>query len=283
MKTITLLCWIVWMAGFAIQAGDKESMAASEECLDCHDDVNEVLMPTVHTRDMKVNCIDCHGITEAHIDDPDVGNIDNGKSVAAMNRCLNCHESEIHQKRPGKNMHASAEVLCADCHSMHDPHQTPAPPLLAAHQSTLCVDCHQDVRVQLAKPFTHKMENGVTECTSCHDPHGGRGRHSFKMRTMEATCAECHPETRGPFAFSHVHGIAGDCMSCHEAHGSSNPRQLTRASVNQVCLECHSTLPMGTFGSQPPATHNLRSIRYQNCTVCHTAVHGSSRSPVLLK
>ena len=283
MKTLTLVCWAACMACLNLSGGDKDPMAASEECLDCHDDVNEVLTLTVHNRELKVSCIDCHGVTEAHLDDPDVGNIDNGKNAASMDRCLNCHESEIHQKSPGKNMHMAADVGCTGCHQIHHSKKKPVYPLLVAHQSQLCISCHQDVRVQMAKPFTHKTENNVTECTSCHDPHGGRGRHSFKMHSMEATCAECHPETRGPFAFTHVHGINGDCMTCHEAHGSSNPRQLTRASVNQVCLECHSTLPMGNLGSQPPATHNLRSIRYQNCTVCHTAVHGSSRSPVLLK
>jgi predicted CXXCH cytochrome family protein len=72
-------------------------------------------------------------------------------------------------------------------------------------------------------------------------------------------------------------------MTCHETHGSANPRQLTRADVRQLCLECHSTLPSGPIGSQPPSTHDMLSPRYRNCVQCHTAIHGSSKSPVLLK
>lgn len=72
-------------------------------------------------------------------------------------------------------------------------------------------------------------------------------------------------------------------MSCHLPHGSVNPKQLTRANVYQLCLECHSPIAGGTLGSQPPSFHNLTSARYQNCTTCHVAIHGSNRDPQLLK
>jgi DmsE family decaheme c-type cytochrome len=122
------------------------------------------------------------------------------------------------------------------------------------------------------------------ECASCHDPHGRRGDNALKRtRADELPCVSCHAEKRGPFVFSHVTGVAGDCMSCHEPHGSSNPKQLIRARVDQLCLECHSTLNASTLGSQPPSFHNIRLPRYQNCTTCHVAVHGSNRSPALLK
>ena len=58
---------------------------------------------------------------------------------------------------------------------------------------------------------------------------------------------------------------------------------LQRAQVYQLCIECHSNLGHETLGSQPPAFHNLNLARYRNCTTCHVAVHGSNRSPALLK
>ena len=58
---------------------------------------------------------------------------------------------------------------------------------------------------------------------------------------------------------------------------------LTRSTVAQLCLECHSNITGTTLGSQPPSLHDLRSPRYQNCTTCHTAVHGSNVSPRLLR
>jgi predicted CXXCH cytochrome family protein len=78
------------------------------------------------------------------------------------------------------------------------------------------------------------------------------------------------------------------CMACHEPHGSANPRMLVRHEVRLVCLECHSNIanplaPPPTLGGVPPAFHDLRSTRFQNCTVCHTKVHGSYVDRTLLR
>lgn len=102
-------------------------------------------------------------------------------------------------------------------------------------------------------------------------------------RSGEPVCVSCHTDKRGPFVFAHPALVAGTCLSCHEAHGSANPMMLSRARVSQVCLECHTGVPSGTVGSQPPSLHDLRSPRYQNCTTCHVAVHGSNSSPKLLR
>ena len=78
-------------------------------------------------------------------------------------------------------------------------------------------------------------------------------------------------------------GLTGGCLTCHEQHGSNNPKMLTRPRIDNLCLECHSALAANALGSQPPATHNLLLPRWRNCTTCHVAVHGSNRSPKLLK
>ncbi len=264
-------------------AGDDFS-EENEACLDCHDDIPEKLQHTVHNPIFKVGCVDCHGYNEEHIDDPELDNIIGARGAEGMKACVTCHEADIHEKRPRANMHASASVYCNDCHSIHDQEGRLPDPLLKESQTDLCLSCHAEVRTLLNKPYNHKLAHGVVACASCHDPHGGKGRKRFRHGMGgEDTCLHCHTDKKGPFVFPHVTGITGDCMTCHEPHGSSNPRQLTRAHISQLCLECHATLPATTLGSQPPATHNLRSPRYRNCTVCHTAVHGSSRSPALLK
>ncbi|HOL73859.1 MAG TPA: cytochrome c3 family protein, partial [Bryobacteraceae bacterium] len=72
------------------------------------------------------------------------------------------------------------------------------------------------------------------------------------------------------------------CGTCHEPHGSANPRMLTRSEVRFVCLECHSNITAGkTIGGVPPAFHDIRSPRFQNCTICHTKIHGSYVDPGL--
>jgi predicted CXXCH cytochrome family protein len=69
-------------------------------------------------------------------------------------------------------------------------------------------------------------------------------------------------------------------MSCHVAHGSSNPRLLRRSQVNLLCLECH-TLSGG--GLAPAGPNHDQSQKYQACTLCHNAIHGSNVSSVFFK
>jgi DmsE family decaheme c-type cytochrome len=122
------------------------------------------------------------------------------------------------------------------------------------------------------------------ECASCHDAHGLKKDKGLRLtRYGEIPCLNCHAEKRGPFVFEHVNGVVGTCTTCHENHGSSNNKRLIRSRVHLVCLECHSNLSKSTLGSQPPAFHDISLPRWQNCTTCHVAVHGSNLSPQLFK
>ena len=105
------------------------------------------------------------------------------------------------------------------------------------------------------------------------------------MRTASANepgCFGCHGNLRGPFTFEHAPMRLEGCAACHEPHGSANPRMLTRANVSNLCLECHSNIlgasgssASGAMGGIPTGVHDLRSPRFQNCTVCHVKIHGS--------
>jgi DmsE family decaheme c-type cytochrome len=157
--------------------------------------------------------------------------------------------------------------------------------LLAKPELVLCATCHSTQAASFRnKPYAHRIGRAGVECSSCHEPHGRPGRDSLRLtRAGEMPCAGCHFEKRGPYVFQHAANSGGDCLNCHEAHGSSNPRMLKRATVAQLCIECHSPIAAGTLGSQPPSFHNLSLPRYQNCTTCHVAVHGSNRDPQLLR
>jgi hypothetical protein len=55
---------------------------------------------------------------------------------------------------------------------------------------------------------------------------------------------------------------------------------LVRHEVSNLCLECHANLPIvpartRVIGGVPPALHDLRTARFQNCTICHVKIHGS--------
>jgi uncharacterized protein involved in outer membrane biogenesis len=58
---------------------------------------------------------------------------------------------------------------------------------------------------------------------------------------------------------------------------SVDPKMLKRASVRQMCLECHSSIN-DSFAPDVPSFHNQATVRYQNCTICHVAIHGSNTS-----
>jgi DmsE family decaheme c-type cytochrome len=110
-------------------------------------------------------------------------------------------------------------------------------------------------------------------------------------RANDPGCFNCHGDKAGPFVFEHAPVRLEGCGACHEPHGSANPRMLTRHEVRFVCLECHANLPTPTptpgrnaaLGSVPPAFHDLRNPRFNNCTVCHQKVHGSWVDRDLLK
>lgn len=185
----------------------------------------------------------------------------------------------------GTGVHANSDqVNCLTCHSIHSA-EARSPQLLVSRELEVCSTCHSTKAASFrANPFAHRVGRGGMECSSCHDPHAPRGRENFRSAAgTDLPCLNCHTEKKGPFVFPHNAGTVGDCTSCHAPHGSPNPKQLTRATVAQLCMECHSPITPDTLGSQPPSFHNLLLPRYQNCTSCHTAVHGSNRSPQLLK
>lgn len=269
------------------------SAAETPACADCHEEAKP-FSRSAHARIVDAAgkrltgdalCISCHGESSAHVatsgEKPVARPLGAGDDGAF---CATCHTpgGARHSFSPG--VHAfGRSANCLSCHRVH----ATAPGidhLLSRPVAELCASCHPGPAASLRdKPFTHRLSGGL-DCESCHDAHGKR-RDAGLRRTavVDLPCVSCHAEKRGPFVFPHVVPGEGNCLSCHEPHGSSNPKQLTRARVDQLCLECHSTLNPSTLGSQPPSFHDLTLPRYQNCTVCHTAVHGSNRSPSLLR
>lgn len=232
-------------------------------------------------------CESCHGPGQAHIEAggekekiyKPVGRAGSDKT------CLTCHDLTTDAVSRHSGMHAnSATVNCLSCHSIHssEPRETH---LLVKSQVALCSTCHQTQASSFRnKPFAHHLGRGGMSCASCHEPHGRPARESLRTASAgETTCLQCHTDKRGPFVFQHGGAALGDCTTCHEQHGSNNPRRLKRATVAQLCIECHSPIGSDTIGSQPPSFHNLSNPRYLNCTNCHVAIHGSNRSPKLLK
>jgi DmsE family decaheme c-type cytochrome len=94
----------------------------------------------------------------------------------------------------------------------------------------------------------------------------------------DAVCFKCHSDKQGPFAYEHVPVKTEGCSSCHTPHGSTTPRLLRVSQINLLCLQCH------TFPAASPIgpSHNL-SQKYQACTMCHPAIHGSNLNVALMR
>ena len=279
------------------QAPEKKAPAEqSALCSDCHEDQAKAFPANPHARipekwkaktgSPNALCESCHGDGSKHIEaSGDKSLIRGFHGRAGAEYCVTCHTSDKTHASYRGGIHASTEAVnCLSCHSVHA--STPkAPHLLTKTPSDLCATCHPAQSASFRnKPFAHRLGRGGMECTTCHDPHGRPLDKGLRLtRVGEMPCLNCHAEKRGPFVFEHVNGVVGTCTTCHEAHGSSNNKRLVRSRVLQLCLECHSTLTTATLASQPPAIHDISLPRWQNCTTCHVAVHGSNLSPRLFK
>lgn len=272
--------------------------AAAEEtqlpaCTDCHDAM-KVFVSNPHAlgkakKDQIPNslCETCHGPGKEHIEGGgDKTKIFKPEGLLGSNKtCMSCHDTATDRISRHSGMHANSNAVnCLTCHAIHngDPHSEH---LLATKELQLCSNCHAtQVASFRNQPYAHRLGRGGMECDSCHEPHGRPGKDSLRLtRAGEAPCLQCHADKRGPYVFQHGALAIGECTTCHEPHGSANPKRLRRATVAQVCLECHSPIGGNTLGSQPPSFHNLSLPRYQNCTTCHVAIHGSNRDPQLFK
>ncbi len=270
--------------------------AGSEACATCHEDIAKAFGKSKHNLVDKRHwegraCESCHGPGQKHVESTSADDIRNPAkltAVAADKLCLTCHLNQPTQIGRLQSSHAKDQVACTTCHKVHANGPFGLVARKRADINEQCSGCHLNASAQFQKPFHHKLPEGAMSCVDCHNPHG-----SVKPAMMqifganETGCLHCHGDKRGPFTFEHAPMRFEGCASCHEPHGSANPRMLVRQEVRQVCLECHANLPTvrtgGVLGVVPPAFHDLRSARFQNCTVCHQKIHGSHVDRNLLR
>jgi DmsE family decaheme c-type cytochrome len=272
-------------------AADPSQYVGSDTCKTCHEEQFNSFEKGPHWKTETdkhhgpawQGCEACHGPGKAHAESGDVTKIINLTKLSreqSSRRCLSCHEFDEEHSNFLRSQHVKNNVGCIDCHSVHAPKVENQ--LLKAAQPTLCFSCHLETKADFVKPFHHKVNEGLVTCSSCHNPHGG-----FNTRQLRATaaqdqvCFSCHVDKAGPFAFEHAPVKTEGCVACHTPHGSSNPRLLKRSQVNLLCLECH-TFTVDSAAPAIPSFHN-QAQKYQACTMCHVAVHGSNSDRFLFK
>jgi DmsE family decaheme c-type cytochrome len=279
----------------------------SAVCKTCHPNIWLNFHKNPHYRSIasgrespeKTGCEGCHGPGKAHVE------AEGGKTTIPhafslmqpreiLDDCLTCHAKDFPKANIRRSSHTLADVVCSNCHSIHKP-ATPKF-LLAKRQTELCYGCHTSVRAQFEMPVKHRVNEGVIQCSDCHNPHGTpaptwrmglRPRMVKQSITNEEPCLKCHVDKRGPFVFEHAAVRVDGCEVCHSPHGSMNARLLRRPVVFTLCLECHNGA--GNFGRQGDGiitqspSHNMADPRYQNCTTCHVRIHGSNTDARFLR
>ena len=271
----------------------------SQACQMCHEELFNAFQKNPHEQVDITNkygwatrtCESCHGPGSKHADSAVAADIQNPpklKPAEADKICLTCHLNKPTHVGRINASHARNQVSCTACHSIH----ANGPNGLVARKRTdvnkLCAGCHANVWASFQRPYKHRLPEGAMSCVDCHNPHGSFLPRSIQtVSANEPGCFKCHGDKVGPFTYEHAPMRLEGCTACHMPHGSANPRMLTRAQVRFVCLECHSNLPTptsaATLGTVPPAIHDLRSPRFQNCNLCHQKVHGSYVSRDFLK
>lgn len=283
----TVVLFLIVMAGIALSAAklysddskDEAEFIGSDQCLSCHDGVDQSFMKTKHSilflnegPDSKRGCEGCHGPGSKHLEDAPEGIIRfNGDSVEKENAmCLNCHAKGDKQNWR-MSAHAGEDMACADCHSPHGKvsersarEKKEIKYLLVDSEVDLCLSCHQEKRAEFSKPSHMPVLEGKMACSDCHSPHNNS---ALEMDRVDASCVNCHQEKAGPFLYDHD-AASESCLNCHESHGSMNQNLLTLRQPT-LCLQCHA----GTN-----VFHDTGTAQYKTCTNCHKANHGSNSS-----
>jgi DmsE family decaheme c-type cytochrome len=273
---------------------DPSQYVGAEVCKTCHEDTPskgfyknfEDSRHFVTTLDTKKGpewhgCEACHGPGKEHVEaGGDKSKIFTFKDASAKeisNRCLSCHTYGEEHSNFARSVHLQNNVSCIDCHSPH--HAKESQFLMKEKAPKLCYGCHQEVNQQFNRPFHHRVNEGLVQCNDCHNPHGGSLNRQLRATSGQDTvCFKCHSDKAGPFVYEHEAVKVEGCVACHTPHGSSNPRLLNRAHVNLLCLDCHAF--SADAGAPAIPTFHNQAQKYQACTMCHVAIHGSNSSAV---
>lgn len=257
----------------------------AEVCATCHQAEAKGFANNPHTKlamehgKSGATCESCHGAGKEHVDGGgDVTKIFSPAKASAKDvdaTCLSCHAGA----HPNflRSPHGRGGVGCTSCHSVHA--SANQEQLLKAAQPTLCFQCHTDVKPAFDMPFHHRVNEGLIECSDCHDVHGTFGNNNLRSTAdQNMICTKCHTETRGPFVFEHAAVKAEGCLGCHTPHGSQNARLLNMPQINTLCNQCHSPVAAGTVHAMGAGSSELTP-----CISCHTMIHGSNINPAFLR
>jgi len=213
----------------------------------------------------------------------------------AKTECNKCH-TDVHQSTVGDD--------CSRCHTpsswlvnnITDIHQSSRFPLLGAHRTADCYDCHKSESLarfdvigvncidchradfQATTDPNHAEAGFSEDCSTCHPVNsfqwaGAGFTHSYFPLTLGHSvpaCADCH---KG----GNYTSTPTDCYACHSTdfNNTTNPKHQT-LGFSVTCTQCHNTNPDWKPASY--AQHDTKSFpiysgkhrgEWNSCTECH--------------
>ncbi len=191
----------------------------NSNCLSCHPNPGDATLGNVafsHDGHTDESCIDCHvRLVHRTVNPPDY------VPPAEMSSCLVCHDGTTASSECSYCHQPPHEPRgeCSNCHNQKSWRGALADhpfPLVGAHASLTCTDCHAS-KLGVEKIPGTELFQADPACVSCHeDHHGGL-----------ADCAGCHtPEGWTPATFQHPFALEG-------------------AHTGRTCTDCHVSKPGG--------------------------------------
>jgi DmsE family decaheme c-type cytochrome len=283
-------------AAKAMAPAEDSKYVGSDTCKTCHEELYNSWEKTPHWKTTlnksggaaKRGCEGCHGPGAEHVagggDATKIYTFKNASAGEINERCMTCHAGGAEHMNAINSVHTQNDVSCISCHSPH--HAESKEFLLTKSQPELCYSCHAQQKAQFQMPFHHRVNEGLVQCSDCHNPHGTVGPKQVRTSaTQDAVCFGCHTDKQGPYVFEHAPVKVEGCSSCHTPHGSANPRLLRVSNVNLLCLQCHTnSAPGAKTGKAPgaPSFHSQETF-FKSCTLCHNQIHGSNFDATFFK
>jgi DmsE family decaheme c-type cytochrome len=309
------------LAAVPVAAYGGESAADAQEavkkCGKCHKDYVERWLPTKHGQVFTKNpqnstqalgCVACHGDGERHMQDakaksePGAAPVDKslilqlGKDSPLSKTeqraiCMTCHFGTEGMAHWQGSSHDDAGLSCLDCHQgglaaiqVKLGPQTRRLPESVDISTEVCVNCHVQRRASMMRSSHMPVREGNMKCSSCHNPHGGKGPANLRQASVNENCYSCHAEKRGPLVWEHP-PVRENCGNCHDPHGSNN-ESLLKMKKPYLCQSCHqanyhpsniySGAGLDAKNAAGVETGMAKQLVYRSCTNCHMQVHGSN-------
>src|SRR5664280_524113 len=212
-----------------------------------------------------------------------------GPQYVGSDTCKTCHEDQYKQIEATQHWNTNLANLkkgtgqewhgCESCHGPGSAHVDGGGDkskifsfkgATAQQVSARCQTCHGTTHPDFQRSVHYQAD---VSCITCHSPHQAKEQVALLKAKTPTLCYGCHTDAIADF--NRLPVKTEGCTACHVPHGSNNPRLLTRNNVNNLCIECHG---LSTF-----LTLHNQSNKYQACTMCHVAIHGSNASDVFFK